>query len=109
MRKKGSIVLALGLLVFLLGRIGLQAQNMDALGTFTPYSMFGVGDLVRPGTSLNRGMGGIGVGLRDNRFINYLNPASASARTPCLSCWTLGLCKGTRKYGLNPAHRLITH
>ena len=80
MRKKRSVVSALGLLVFLLGSTTLQAQDMDALGTFTPYSMFGVGDLVRPGTSLNRGMGGIGVGLRDNRYINYMNPASASAR-----------------------------
>ena len=80
MRKKGTRILTLSLLVFLFGETRLQAQVMEALGTFTPYSMFGVGDLVRPGTTLNRSMGGIGAGLRDNRFINYLNPASASAR-----------------------------
>ena len=80
MLKKGTRILTLSLLVFLFGETRLQAQVMEALGTFTPYSMFGVGDLVRPGTTLNRSMGGIGAGLRDNRFINYLNPASASAR-----------------------------
>lgn len=58
----------------------LKAQNTDALGTYTPYSLFGIGDIERQGTALNRGMGGIGVGLRDNRFINYLNPAAITAR-----------------------------
>ncbi len=56
-----------------------RAQTLDALGTYTPYSMFGLGDLARPGTAYNRSMGGIGVGVRDNRFINYLNPAAVSA------------------------------
>lgn len=63
----------------LFGNQKAVAQSTDALGTFTPYSMFGVGEISRAGTSLNRGMGGIGVGLRDNRYINYLNPAAASA------------------------------
>lgn len=55
------------------------AQSLDALGTFTPYSLFGVGEVTQPGTSFNRAMGGIGTGVRDNRYINYLNPAAASA------------------------------
>lgn len=61
--------------------VGLAfSQTTDALNTFTPYSIFGVGNLSRPGTALNKGMGGIGIGLRDNRSINYLNPASISFR-----------------------------
>ena len=59
---------------------GVKAQNTDALGTFTPYSLFGIGEIERQGTAFNRAMGGIGVGIRDNRFINYLNPASITAR-----------------------------
>lgn len=58
----------------------LKAQTTDALGTYTPYSLFGIGDIERQGTALNRGMGGIGVGMRDNRFINYLNPAAITER-----------------------------
>ncbi|PKP41131.1 MAG: hypothetical protein CVT93_09565 [Bacteroidetes bacterium HGW-Bacteroidetes-10] len=56
------------------------AQTTDALNSFTPYSIFGVGSIAKQGTSLNKSMGGIGIGLRDNRYINYLNPASISFR-----------------------------
>lgn len=56
------------------------AQDTDALGTYTPYSLFGVGELDKAGTSFNKGMGGVGIGVRDNRYINYLNPASITAR-----------------------------
>ena len=56
------------------------AQTTDALGTYTPYSLFGIGDMTKQGTAFNNGMGGIGVGVRDNRFINYTNPASITER-----------------------------
>ena len=56
------------------------AQLTDALGTYTPYSVFGVGDINRPGTAFNKAMGGIGIGLRENRLINILNPAAISER-----------------------------
>ena len=59
-----------------------KAQTTDALGSFTPYSMFGVGEVIHQGTVFNRTMGGIGQGLRDNRYINYLNPAALTARDP---------------------------
>jgi hypothetical protein len=56
------------------------AQTTDALSSFTPYSIFGVGDLNRQGTAFNKGRGGIGVGVRDVRFINYINPAAIADR-----------------------------
>ncbi len=69
------------LLTFLVGSsFVLKAQTTDALGTYTPYSLFGIGEIEKQGTALNRGLGGIGVGLRENRFINYLNPASITER-----------------------------
>lgn len=58
----------------------LKAQTTDALGTYTPYSLFGIGDIEKQGTAFNKGMGGIGVGVRDNSFINYANPASITER-----------------------------
>ena len=58
----------------------VSAQNTDALGTYSPYSMLGIGDVVKQGNAYNYGMAGLGVGVRDNRFINYTNPAAITAR-----------------------------
>jgi hypothetical protein len=57
-----------------------NAQNEDAVNTYTPYSFYGIGDLSAPGFSYHRGMGGVGIGMRSNRTINYLNPAALSAQ-----------------------------
>lgn len=46
----------------------------------TPYSIFGVGDLLRGGSAYNKTMGGVGIGTRSNHFINALNPAAVTAR-----------------------------
>lgn len=47
---------------------------------YTPYSIFGVGDLSMPGTAYNKSMGGVGIANRNNRFINITNPAAVTAR-----------------------------
>ena len=52
----------------------------QATGTYTPYSIFGVGDLSQPGTAYNKTMGGVGIASRNNSFINILNPAAVTAR-----------------------------
>lgn len=52
----------------------------QASGTYTPYSIYGVGDLSQPGTAYNKTMGGVGVAMRNKSFINVLNPASVTAR-----------------------------
>lgn len=71
--------------------ISASAQNTDALGTYTPYSLFGVGELEKQGTSFNKAMGGLGVGVRDNRYINYLNPAAITARDTLSFMFDFGL------------------
>lgn len=80
MRKSRIKGIVLAILVFLAGVNISKAQTTDALGTYTPYSLYGIGEIVKQGTAINRGMGGIGVGVRDNRYINYLNPASITQR-----------------------------
>ena len=75
---RNKIIISL-LLILGVGSTAI-AQNEDALGSHTPYNLFGIGDISKQGSSLNRGMGGIGIGLRDNRYINYLNPASITKR-----------------------------
>ena len=57
--------------------VGAKAQTY---GSYTPYSIFGVGDLASPGTAYNKSMGGVGIAGRSHRFINPLNPASITAR-----------------------------
>ena len=57
-----------------------NAQTDGTYGAFSPYSVFGMGNLHQSGTAWNRGMGGVGVAARNNRFINIMNPASVTAR-----------------------------
>ena len=63
----------------LMHSLSLSAQETVALGSYSPYTLFGIGDLVNQGTPYNKSMGGVGIGIRDNRFINFINPAAASS------------------------------
>jgi hypothetical protein len=56
-------------LVILFNINGLSQEN-------SPYSRYGLGDLVNHSSILNRGMGGISIGYANNRFLNTDNPAS---------------------------------
>lgn len=60
--------------------LSAKAEGEGTYSGFSPYSVYGVGNLHAPGTSWNRGMGGIGIAARNHRFINVLNPASVTAR-----------------------------
>lgn len=66
----------------LLAPVQLLAQDDDPLAQsgYSPYSLFGFGDLVRQGTTYNLSMGGIGIADRNVRYINLLNPAAVTAR-----------------------------
>lgn len=52
----------------------------QAYGSYTPYSIFGVGDLYQGGSAYTASMGGVGIATRNNHFINPLNPAAVTAR-----------------------------
>ena len=73
-----SLVVLLALLGLFAGRA--QAQETLAGISYSPYSLFGFGDLIRPGTTYNATMGGIGIGDRNVRYINIVNPAAITAR-----------------------------
>jgi hypothetical protein len=45
----------------------------------SPYSRYGIGDLVPSAHIINRGMGGVSVGYTDQYSINFGNPASYSS------------------------------
>ena len=59
--------------------ISLSAQT-GAGSAHTPYSVYGVGDLIPEGTAYHKAMGGTGIASRNRKFINYINPAAVTAR-----------------------------
>lgn len=79
MSRRISYRIFLTVAVLLSAVFSADAQD-TAYGSYSPYSIFGVGNLNRPGTSYNMGMGGTGVGVRSNRYINFVNPAAVTAR-----------------------------
>lgn len=67
------------LAVFLVISVCVSAQE-GTYGAYSPYSIFGIGDISKEGTAYNKSMGGTGIATRNNRVINYLNPAAVTAR-----------------------------
>ncbi|MFC2080969.1 hypothetical protein ACFLR8_02035 [Bacteroidota bacterium] len=58
----------------------LAGPVLAQTNTNSPYSRFGLGQMAQPGFGKSRAIGGIGIALRDNNQINYLNPASYTAQ-----------------------------
>lgn len=62
--------------VVLLLPMGAVAQNLtSSVNTYSPYSMYGLGELTTPGNVAMRSMGGVGVAMLSNNAVNMLNPA----------------------------------
>lgn len=66
---------ALLLLIAIYSQISL-AQNYYN----SPYTHYGVGDLINTGFAANRAMGGTSIALRSHNQVNYLNPASYTSQ-----------------------------
>lgn len=49
------------------------------MNAYSPYTMYGVGELGTHGNAINRAMGGMGVALRSTQMASLLNPAGYSA------------------------------
>ena len=59
--------------------LSASAQS-GAYSGYSPYSMYGIGDLFDPGTAYNQTMGGVGIASRNTKYLNILNPAAVTAR-----------------------------
>ncbi len=75
----GKIKKYFSLVVFLVVCVCASAQD-GTYGAYSPYSIYGIGDISKEGTSYNKSMGGTGIATRNRRVINYLNPAAITAR-----------------------------
>ncbi len=67
-----------------------SAQS-SSINAFSPYTMYGIGELNTPGTTATRSMGGIGVAMRNARMVNTLNPAAYSLTPRKSFLFSLGL------------------
>ncbi len=75
----------------------MLAQD-EAYNAYTPYSMFGIGEISKQGTAYNKSMGGVGIATRDKRNINILNPAAVTAREAKSFMADFGIAQGNRYY-----------
>ena len=57
--------------------VSATAQT-SSINAFSPYSMYGIGELQTPGVTAMRSMGGVGLGMRSTLMVNPLNPAAYS-------------------------------
>ena len=80
---KKSLIFAL----LFAGSIGSYAQS----GTNSPYSQFGFGAQAEQTSGFNRGMNGLGLGFRDGKQINFLNPASYAAMDSLTFIFDVGI------------------
>ncbi len=86
-----KILLALSLSIL---TVSAYAQS----GTNSPYSQYGLGVLTDQGNSFNRGMNGVGLGLRESNQINYLNPASYSSVDSLTFIFDVGMSLQTTNF-----------
>ncbi len=85
------------LTVFLVIGVCVHAQN-GTYGAYSPYSIYGIGDISKEGTAYNKSMGGVGIANRNNRFINIQNPAAVTARDSLAFMADFGLVQGNTVY-----------
>ena len=83
--------------VFLIISVSVSAQE-GAYGAYSPYSIFGIGDLSKEGTAYNKSMGGVGIATRNNRVINYMNPAAVTARDSLSFMADFGLVQNNKMF-----------
>ena len=68
-----------------LAGIALPAQTSaqgSSVNAYSPYTMFGIGELGTMGNTAQRAMGGVGVAWRSGQMVSMLNPAGYSATFP---------------------------
>ena len=83
--------------MFLVIGVCVHAQN-GTYGAYSPYSIYGIGDISKEGTAYNKSMGGVGIANRNNRFINIQNPAAVTARDSLAFMADFGLVQGNTVY-----------
>ena len=100
---KGKFDKILLIVAFALCVLPLSAQN-DAFTSYSPYSMYGIGDVSKFGSAYNKSMGGVGIATRDKRNINILNPAAVTEREIQSVMFDFSITEGNRYYAQKDMH-----
>ena len=82
---------------FLIISVCMSAQD-GTYGAYSPYSIYGIGDLSQEGSAFNKSMGGVGLATRNRRFINYMNPAAVTSRDSLSFMADFGLEQSNKIY-----------
>ncbi len=77
--------------------LAAKAQE-GSYSSFSPYSVFGIGNLSDAGTAYNSMMGGVGIASRDHRYVNFLNPAAITERDSLSVLADFGMFSDNRIY-----------
>ena len=83
--------------VFLIVSVCVSAQE-GTYGAYSPYSIYGIGDISQEGSAFNKSMGGVGLATRNRRFINYMNPAAVTSRDSLSFMADFGLEQSNKIY-----------
>ena len=83
--------------VFLIISVCVSAQD-GTYGAYSPYSIYGIGDISQEGSAFNKSMGGVGLATRNRRLINYMNPAAVTARDSLSFMADFGLQQSNKVY-----------
>lgn len=70
-----QILLAIIAVVMLLPLNAAAQKLTSSVNTYSPYSMYGMGELATPGNVAMRSMGGVGVAMLSAHVVNVINPA----------------------------------
>ncbi|MEA3460411.1 MAG: hypothetical protein U9R49_00940 [Bacteroidota bacterium] len=66
-------------LVSLVVVFSISTPLLGQFNTYSPYTLFGLGDMAKYGIAQNQAMGGTGLAMTESNRINYLNPAAFSS------------------------------
>ena len=61
----------------------MAVAQTSSVNAYSPYSMYGPGELLTPGSAQMRSMGGVGIGLRSQGQPNVQNPAASALLCSC--------------------------
>lgn len=67
------------------------ASYSQGINTFSPYSRYGIGEVRTRGYANNKALGGISQGIRNDKSVNFLNPASYSSQDSMSFIFDFGL------------------
>jgi long-subunit fatty acid transport protein len=94
--------------VFAMPAVSSAQSFSSSINTYSPYSMYGLGELATPGNVAMRSMGGVGLGMYSYTMVNLLNPAAYGNMTRKSFIFDFGVDAGHyRNSQLKSANSLV--